>query len=140
MWKLVTEVDISTGQGQKGFRYEEVSPDGTLMREFVIPEDVALLLMKELIQGFPSVVEGLINEVNAETQVHQPPPQQFAQQPQMVQPQDEPLTPQIPQRMPPPVQQAEVPSTPLELPSRQGPTTLSDLAPRVSGERDAPQG
>lgn len=136
MWKLVTELDMTTGVGQRAFQYREVV-DGQIVAEYFLPEGAALLLMKDLIQGFPQIVEALIQEVNAEAAPQQPQP-----------PMQQPLTPQMPampQHVPPPMSmQSEGPDTPLDLggqrPVQGSTTTLADLAPRFSGERDAPQG
>ena len=125
MWKLITEMDLDSGENYRGFRYQEVA-NGKVVRDFILPESVALNLMKDLIKSFPQVVEALIQEVNGEMAP------------------EEPEEPQMPRYIPPTASappQEEVPSTPLHLPlSRQTEGhafTLADLAPI---ERDAPQG
>lgn len=136
MWKIRTEVDMATGQQQRWFHYQELDNEGEVLGEVTLPEHVALGLMKDLIRGFPEVVEVLIKEAKSEStysaEVDRALPEED----------DEPLMPQVARsRMPASAPPEEAPSTPLDLnaPSGEG-FKLSDLAPHGRGERDAPQG
>lgn len=134
MWKLITEVDLTTGESHRGFRYQEIH-ENKVVDEFTIAEGVALELMKDLITHFPQVVESLIQRVNDEHGQQQPEPE-----PQVPPPVQQTQVPP-PQPTPPPAPQEDV-HTPLNLsPPTEQPGqafTLSDLAPSM--EKDAPQG
>lgn len=135
MWKIRTEVDLATGSTTRWFRYQEVSEDGICIGdEIVVPEAAALQLMKDMIRGFPQVVEILIKTVNDEDSPAAPPDNEELELPTRA-------------YIPPAASAAD--EEPIRTPIRlsrvdaeaeEGSFTLADLAPRVRGERDAPQG
>jgi len=153
-WRLRTDIDMETGDQFRYFHYK--GEDG----EAMVREDLALVLVKQIIKNFPEAVDGLVAELNREQgyvqqqQVPQPPQptQQPQRPPQYQQPpaQDYPPPQPPPQPQPQPTaltqalmeeeEQAPGPGTaPLNIPEpapQRGPT-LADFAPRP--ERDAPQ-